>query len=51
MARGGQRAAAEKGNATLHQMQQLQIQYEPGGELKAGFSSKDFKISECADNW
>lgn len=51
MARAGRRAAAEKGSATLHQLQQLQLQYGTGGELKAVHSGKEFKISECSDNW
>ena len=34
MARAGRRAAAEKGNTTLNQMQQLQLQFNSGGELR-----------------
>jgi hypothetical protein len=51
MARAGRRVAAEKGNATLHQLQQLQLQFSPSGELKAVHSAKDFRISDCSDNW
>jgi len=51
MARAGRRAAAEKGNTTLNQMQQLQLQFNPGGELKAVHSAKDFRVSECSDSW
>lgn len=45
------RAAATKGNANLLQLQQLQLQFNPSGELKAGHSPKTFRISDCADNW
>ena len=51
MAGASRRAAAEKGSAILHQMQQLQLQFNPSGELKAVHSDKEFRISECADNW
>ena len=51
MARGCQRAAAEKGTVNLRQMQQLQLQFNPAGELKAAHSPKVFKISEIADEW
>lgn len=51
MARGDRRESALKGHATLQQMQQLQLQFSPSGELKAGHSAKDFRVSECPDNW
>lgn len=51
MAVGGKRAAAQRGSANLQNMQQMQLQFNPTGELKAVSTVKDFSISECADDW
>ena len=51
MARAGKRLAAERGTTNLQQLQQLQLQVNPSGELKAVSPTKDFSISECADDW
>lgn len=51
MARGERRAAAEKGHVNLEKLQQLQLQFNPSGELKASHCPKAFKVSECVDDW
>jgi len=50
MAREGKRMAAERGTNNLQQLQQLQLQFDPSGELKAVSATKDFSITECADD-
>ena len=51
MARAGKRMAAERGTANLQHVQQLQLQFNPSGELKAVPATKLFSITECADDW
>jgi structural maintenance of chromosomes protein 5 len=45
------RVAAEKGTANLKHLQQLQLKFNPNGELKAVSSPKVFRLSDCADVW
>lgn len=50
MARG-KRVAAERSNNSLNQLQQLQLQFAPNGEVKALQPPKTFSISDCSDDW
>lgn len=51
MARESKRLAAERGSSNLQHLQQLQLQFDPSGELKAVCAAKAFSIKDCADEW